>query len=169
MRLREKGSVKKLTECAMFAALALIIFVLESLLPPIVPIPGVKLGLANTVTLAAIYILGNTEAACILLVRIILGNIFTGQAVSFVYGFFGGAACWLSTVFLKKFFNANTIWVLGVVGALFHNAAQLACAVFLLKTISVVYYGAVLAISSCITGTFTGLCAQYAVNKLVEL
>lgn len=169
MRLPERGNadVKSAVRCAMLAAISLAIYVLESCIPPIVPIPGVKMGLANIVTLAAVYIVGAKNALYVLLTRIVLGNIFAGQAVSFVYSLAGGMACWISTVILKRFFTPKTMWALGVSGALFHNAAQLLCAVVMLKSTSVVYYGAALGLASCVTGAFTGLCAQYSV-KLID-
>lgn len=147
----------------------MIIYVLESCIPPVVPIPGIKPGLANIVTLAAVYIVGSKGALCVLLIRITLGSMFTGQAVSFLYSLAGGLACWLVTVSLKRFFAQDTMWALGVIGALCHNAAQLVCAVIMLKTTSIVYYGAALGLAACITGAFTGLCAQYSVQSFVKI
>ena len=67
-----KGT-KRLAVLAMFTAIALTIFVAEAQIPPVVPIPGVKLGLANIVTLIAMALLGRRQAGEILLVRIVLG------------------------------------------------------------------------------------------------
>lgn len=171
MRFRERGNkdVRSVVRCAVLAAISLVIYVLESCIPPVVPIPGIKPGLANIVTLAAVYLVGAKSALSVLLIRITLGNIFTGQAVSFLYSLAGGMACWLATVSLKRFFTRKTMWALGVIGALFHNAAQLACAVIMLKNTSVVWYGAALGLSSCITGAFTGLCAQYALECMMKM
>ncbi len=144
--------------------MALIIFAVESCIPPFVAIPGVRLGLANVVTLGAVYILGPRDAFWILIVRIILGNMLTGQLVSLIYSFAGGILCYIATVGLKRFFEGSTIWALGVIGALCHNIGQIACACFMYRTGSLVYYGAVLCALSCITGTFTGLCAQVMVK-----
>ncbi len=170
MQLREQGSmnIHIVTRCAVFTCLALAVYVIESFIPPVVPIPGIKPGLANIVTLSAIYILGAREAFYVLLARIILGSICTGQAVSFIYSLAGGMACYFSTLVLRNLFGEKTLWALGVTGALFHNAAQLACAVVMLGSTSVVYYGIALGLASCVTGAFTGLCAQYAVNKYTE-
>ena len=76
-----KGT-KRLAVLAMFTAIALTIFVAEAQIPPVVPIPGVKLGLANIVTLIAMALLGRRQAGEILLVRIVLGSVFTGGTVS---------------------------------------------------------------------------------------
>ena len=160
--------IRKITQCAIFASVALIIFALESLIPPIVPVPGFKLGLANVVTLSAVYILGRKEAFWILLVRIILGNMFTGQLMSMMYSLCGGLLCFGVTALFKGFFQNNTIWALGIIGAIFHNIGQTLCAYFLFDSVSLIYYGAVLCITAFATGTFTGLCAQFCINHIKE-
>ena len=154
----------KLTRCALFAAMALIIHVIESFLPPPAPIPGIKLGIANVITLAAIYILGNKEAFFVLIVRIILGNMFSGQVMSLIYSLCGGVFCYIVTVALKRFFKGNTIWFLGVLGAVAHSIGQSLCACVLFSSSAFVYYGALMCLFSCVTGTFTGLCAQFMVK-----
>ncbi len=157
-------NTQKITQSALFASVSLIIFVLESFIPPIVPIPGFKLGLANVVTLSAIYILGRKEAFFILMVRIVLGNLFTGQLMSMFYSLCGGLMCFGITALLKSFFQQNTIWTLGIIGAVFHNIGQTLCAYFLFSSVSLIYYGVILCITAFATGTFTGLCAQYCVK-----
>lgn len=168
MQLPEPDNMKTtvLTRCGLFAAMALIIHIIESYIPPLAPIPGIKIGFANVVTLAAVYLLGNKEAFMILIVRIVLGNIFGGQMMSLIYSLCGGVLCYTVTVLLKNVFSKNTMWALGVIGAVVHSIGQTLCAFLLFGTRSVVYYGIVLCAVSCITGTFTGLCAQAAVNHM---
>ena len=91
------GKVKKLAAAAMLTAAALIIFIIEAQIPPIVPIPGIKLGLSNVVTLTAILMLGKAWGSGVHIVRIFLGTLFTGQAVSFLYSISGGR---------KQFYNS---------------------------------------------------------------
>ena len=157
---------KRLIRCALFSCIALVIFVLEAQIPPPVAIPGIKIGLSNAVTLAALYILGARDTFFILMVRIILGNIFTGQALSLLYSLCGGLLCFGVSVCLKNFFGKNTLWALGVIGSVFHNIGQIICAIFMFNSPSLVYYGIVLCLAGVVTGVFTGLCAQFAVNAL---
>ena len=77
-------SSKRLALCAVLAAVALTIFVAESQIPPVVPMPGVKLGLANIVTLVAMVLLGRRDALAVLVVRLILGAAFTGGFSAFM-------------------------------------------------------------------------------------
>ncbi len=162
-------NVRKLTRCALFASVALIIFIVESHIPPVVPVPGFKLGLANVVTLVALYLLGAKEALLILTVRIILGNMFSGQLMSMMYSFCGGYLCFGITVLLKKYFSGNTIWALAVIGAIFHNIGQTLCAYVFFESTAIFYYGTILCFTAVVTGMFTGLCAQFAIKKFKQL
>ena len=76
---------RKLTTMAVLTVVALTIFIAEAQIP--VPIPGVKLGLSNIITVYAVYALGAGEGALILFARILLGSLFSGQPVSFFYHF----------------------------------------------------------------------------------
>jgi len=161
-----KINLSGLTKSACLAALALVIFSVESCVPVLVAIPGVKLGLANVVTLVSVYILGKKYAFFILLVRILLGNIITGQIMAMIYSFSGGMLCYIVTIALKPYFKGNTIWALGTIGAVFHNIGQLICAYFMLGSGSLLYYGFVLTIAAIVTGSFTGFCAQYVIMRI---
>ena len=70
---------RKLTQMAMLTAIALTIFMIEAQIPAPVPIPGIKLGLANIVTVFAVFAMGPKEAATILFCRIFLGAVFAGN------------------------------------------------------------------------------------------
>ena len=80
---------------ALLTAVALTIFMVELQLPALAPIPGVKLGLANIITVYAMFVLGPRDTACILLVRILLGSIFSGQLMALFYSLAGGLLCYL--------------------------------------------------------------------------
>ena len=84
-------NVKKLTKMAMLLSLALIIFIIESFLPPLAPIPGIKLGLANIITLIAIYYMGRRDAFVILVLRIVLASVYSGGMAGFLYSCCYGA------------------------------------------------------------------------------
>ena len=72
---------RKLTQMAMLTAIALTIFMVEAQIPPLIPVPGVKLGLSNIVTVFAVFAMGPKEASAILFVRIFLGAVFPAISV----------------------------------------------------------------------------------------
>ena len=156
---------KKLTLMALLSAIALTIFVVEAQIPALVPIPGIKLGLANIVTVFAIFTLGSWEAVLILAVRIFLGAVFAGNFSTIFYSLAGGGLAILVTILLKRILTMKQLWVAGALGAVAHSIGQMAMAVLLTGTPGLVIYLPVMILCSILTGTFTGLCAQLTVNR----
>ena len=95
--------VKTMTRMALLSAIALTIFWVEAQIPMPIPVPGVKLGLANVVTVYAVFSLGAWEAGGILLVRVLLGSLFSGQMMSLLYSAVGGVLALLTALGLKRF------------------------------------------------------------------
>ena len=157
--------VKKLTVMAMLCAIALTIFMVEAQIPPLVPMPGVKMGLSNIVTVFAVFALGPGEAAAILFVRIFLGAVFAGNFSTIFYSAAGGACAILVTIGLRKILNKKQLWVAGCIGAIAHSIGQMAMAILLTGTPSLAVYLPIMIVCSIITGIFTGLCAQILVNR----
>ena len=156
---------KKLTVMALLTAIALTIFMVEAQIPPLVPLPGVKLGLSNIVTVFAVFALGSKEAAAILFCRIFLGSIFAGNFSSIFYSAAGGAAAILVTILLRKILTRKQLWVAGVSGAIAHSIGQVGMAMLLTGTPGLIVYLPMLIAISIVTGLFTGLCAQFLVNR----
>lgn len=163
-------NVKRLCRMAVLTALALGIFILELQLPPLFrAVPGIRLGLANIITLYAMFTLGAADTACILTARILLGGIFSGQAVALIYSASGGLLCYFAMLLMRKILTRRQIWVCGVFSAAAHNIGQIAAAIALTRTPALIYYLPVLIAAGCITGAFTGICAQLLVNRLPRI
>lgn len=157
--------VKKLTRMALLTAIALTIFVLEAQIPPLVPLPGVKLGLANIVTVYAVFALGPGEAAAILFARVFLGAVFAGNFSTIFYSAAGGACAILTAIGLRRILRRNQLWVAGCLGAVAHSIGQMAVAVVISGTPSIVVYLPAMIAVGIVTGLFTGLCAQILVDR----
>lgn len=164
----KRFSLRQLTYMAVLTAVALTIFVLESQLPAPFPIPGVKLGLANIVTVYAVFVLGPGPAAMILLARVLLGSLFAGGMTIF-YSLAGGLCCYLAMLVMRKLLTKRQIWVASVFGAMAHNIGQIAMAVAITRTPGVAAYLPVLLVSGILTGLFTGLCAQFLIHRLERI
>lgn len=158
-------SAKKLTELSLLTATALIIFIVELRIPNIVPIPGVKLGLANIITIYAVYHFKASETAMLVMVRIFLGSIFGGNVSALIYSFSGAVLCLLGMLLLRRIIPINYIWLCSIIGAILHNVGQISAAVFVTRTTAVLSYMPILVVSGCIAGLFTGLCAQIIVKR----
>lgn len=87
------NNLKKTIRLSALSAIALTIFIIEIQIPPLVPIPGIKLGLANIITLIILSLYGIKEASAVLFIRIFLGSIFSGQMINLLYRLSGGIFC----------------------------------------------------------------------------
>ncbi len=154
-------SVKRLSQNALFTAVALGIFVLEAQLPPLTPIPGIKLGLANAVTLFALVFLTSKDAFLILLARILLGSLFAAAPSVLLYSLPGGIAALWVEILLLRYNSVKFLWGVSSVGALTHNMIQLLIAALVTRTPAVFAYLPLLGISGIVTGLFTGLSIRY--------
>ena len=156
---------RKLTQMAMLTAIALTIFMIEAQIPALVPVPGIKLGLANIVTVFAVFAMGPKEAASILFVRIFLGAVFAGNFSTILYSGAGGACAILVTIGLRKILTKQQLWVAGALSAIGHSVGQMAMAIAITATPALAVYLPVMIAISIVTGLFTGLCAQFLVNR----
>ena len=164
-----KNPVKRLVFDAILTAVALTIFVIELHIPLSVGIPGVKLGLSNIVTVAAVFVLGPADAAGILFARILLGGIFSGQIMALWYSLAGGLLCYLSMLVTHRAFNESQIWLASVIGAVFHNIGQLLAAAAVTRTFAVFWYFPILMVTGILTGLFTGVAAQFTAKRVAKV
>jgi len=160
---------KKLTVLALLTAVALTIFLAEAQLPPLVPVPGVKLGLANIVTVYAVFALGPGDALLLLCARVFLGAVFSGQMMTLLYSAAGGLLAWASMALLSRLLTRRQLWLCSPVAAVFHNLGQLLAAAAVMRTWAVLAYLPYLLLSGIITGIFTGLCAQLLLARLDKI
>ena len=156
---------KKLTTLSMLTAIALTIFMVEAQIPPLTPIPGIKMGLSNIVTVFTVFAIGPGEAAAVLFVRVFLGAVFAGNFSTIFYSGAGGLCAILVTIVLRKILTKKQLWVAGICGAIAHSIGQMAMAVTLTATPGLLAYLPIMIVASIISGTFTGLCAQFLVNR----
>ena len=158
-------SAKKIARLGLLSAIALTIFMVEAQIPDLVPVPGVKLGLANIVTVFTVFALGAKEGVAVLFVRIFLGAVFAGNFSTIFYSAAGGALAIAATIGLKRILKPTQLWVAGCLGAVAHSVGQMAMAVLLTQTPGLLVYLPVMVAISIFTGCFTGLCAQFLLNR----
>ena len=157
---------KKLCILALLSAVALSIWAAEGLIPPIVPLPGIRLGLANILLLLTLYLYGRRETALVLAVRLVLGAALAGTLMSFLYSLAGGLLAFAVMALLKPRVRETKVWALSAYAAEAHNLGQLLCARLLLGTPGIWWYLPALMLSGILTGLFTGFCARFALPLL---
>ena len=157
--------IRRLTRDAMLMGVALIIFVIEAQIPPLTSIPGVKPGLSNIITVYAVFTLRPLDAVLILLGRVLLGAAFAGGLSALMYSLAGGALCLAAMLPLRRVLSIKQIWAASVVGAMAHNLAQVTVAAAITRTAAMWVQLPLLFVSGVIAGLFTGLCAQFLINR----
>ena len=159
-------NARRITRLALLTAIALTIFLVEAQIPNPIPIYGAKLGLANIVTVYAIFALGPADTLLILLSRIVLGSVFSGQMMTFFYSLAGGLLCFLVMLPLRRVLGLGQVWIGSVIGAAAHNVGQLIAAILIARTPALVVYLPYLLLAGMGAGLFTGLCAQFLIGRL---
>ena len=159
-------NIRRLTELALLASVALIIFVIELRIPNPFPIPGVKLGLANIVTVYAVFRYRPSETAMIVTVRLLLGAMFSGNLSALLYSAAGAVCCLLGMLALRRILPEKQIWLCSVIGAMLHNIGQIAAAVIIMRSFGVIAYLPLLLVTGSLAGMFTGLCAQLILHRI---
>ena len=166
------GPVKgagRITRLALLTAIALTIFLAEAQLPALTAVPGVKLGLANIVTVYAMFALGPGDALLVLSGRVFLGAVFSGQMMTLIYSAAGGFLSWCVLCLLRRLLTGEQIWLASPVAAIFHNLGELLAAAAVLRSWAVMAWLPYLIIAAILAGLFTGVAAQALLRRLSGL
>ena len=123
-------STKKIALCGVLTALAMIFSYIESVIPVPIPVPGIKLGVANIAVITILYVLGVKEAIVINLLRIVLTSLLFGNVNSFLFSISGAALSLTIMIIMKKLDFFSCIGV-SVCGGVMHNIGQIiACLLY---------------------------------------
>lgn len=161
-------TAKEIVLIGILIALALALHVVERLIPiPILPVPGVKLGLANVVTLVALFILPLSKVTLFVLLRTILSSAFGGGLSGFLFSLSGGMLSMLVMYLLARYCaHYLSLPAISVVGALFHNFGQLLVASVVVRTFGILLYLPLLIISAGLTGLIVGFTVLLLLRSL---
>ena len=160
-----KISTKKLTTLAVTVATAMILSFVESQIPAIVPIPGVKLGLANIAIVFALYKLGIWQAGLVSIVRVALSAILFGNSLGFLYSLAGAVFSLAVMILFKRVIKMHTVGV-SIAGGVMHNAAQIAVASIVMETAVIIYYLPWLIISGVFAGIAIGIAGYQLIKRI---
>lgn len=158
---------KKLTLSAILVSVMLVLGYLESLLP-VSPVPGIKLGLSNCVLLIALYWLGPRLSVGLMLGKVLLLGFIMGNPMMIVYSLAGGALSLLVMIPLTASAKVSPVGA-GIAGGVMHNVGQVAVAMLILQTPSLVYYLSLLIPVGGGMGLLTGTVATLLMRHLPPL
>ena len=160
-------SVRRLTRCAVLTALALAISVCEGLVPLsiLIPLPGLRLGLANLVTVYALCRLSGREALGILVARCLLGAVVGGNLTALAFSLTGGLLA-LGTMWVLLRVPGLSLFGVCIAGAAAHNTWQILAAMGVLASPAIAVYLAPLLAASVLTGAVTGAASILLVRRV---
>lgn len=154
---------------SLFVAQSLVLYIVEGMLPVPFIAPGAKLGLANLITVIALYALPKKRDAClILLLRVALSTAFGGGINAFLYSAAGAAFSLASMIVLKRAGRFSLIGV-SAAGGVFHNLGQVIVASLVVENIKIMLYLPVLSVAGVGTGILIGVTASFTLAHLRKL
>ncbi|MBO5327734.1 MAG: Gx transporter family protein [Clostridia bacterium] len=158
---------KKITAMAAFTALALVTFLIENLFPPLMGIPGAKMGLANIFSFAALIVYGPIEAFIVVALRTFLGALFAGNFSALLYSFTGGVISMaISCLLLYAVHPKISVLAVSVFSAVAHNVTQNAVYALITSTLNVFALLPYLCIMGVASGAIIGVCITVIVKKV---
>ena len=163
---------KKLTLCGLLTALAVVLSLVERLFPldAVVPVPGVKLGLANVVTLFALTRVSARDALAVVVCRVAISSLLMGSVTAFLFSLFGGL---LSLIVMWALLRAEgtfcSLLGVSVAGAAAHNIGQVIAAIIWMQTGAVVAYLPLLLVMSVPLGLVTGLTFAIVLSHMKKI
>ena len=146
----------------------MILSFIESLIPPLAMVPGVKIGLANIVTVFLLYTLGIRAAGAVSLIRVLLSALLFGNVQSLIFALSGAILSFVVMIVAKHLLPFGTVGV-SVLGAIAHNAGQIIAAVIVMQTVGVAYYFIPLVISGTLGGVLVGIVAAVITKRLQKI
>ncbi|MBO4563171.1 MAG: Gx transporter family protein [Clostridia bacterium] len=160
-----KTSTKKLTLLGISVAAAMVLSYIETFIPVSVAVPGIKLGLANLVTVFLIYKLDWKSAAAVAAIRVLLTALLFGNAASLAYSAAGAVLSLLVMALIKSTCRFSPVGM-SAAGAVAHNAGQIIMAVILMGVGEIAYWFPMLVLSGTVTGLATGAVGAILISKI---
>lgn len=161
------SKLKQMIYLAVMTAVAIVLHFVEGMFPLPIAVPGIKLGLANVVSLIALYLFGPVQALSILLLRVLMTSFLYAGFSSLLISMTGGILSILAMTMIWRLREKGfSIISASVLGGVFHNVGQMLAAAVVLRTTAVFAYIPVLLLSGLATGVATGVLAGILVPRL---
>lgn len=158
--------VQRIALCGLLTALMLVLGYVESRIPVIPGIPGIKLGLSNAVLLYAVYFLPPSLTVGLMLVKVVLSGLLSGALFpTMAFSLAGGILSVCGMLLAQRFGKFGVVGV-SVIGAFLHNVGQVLVALWLVQNMNILYYMAILTLAAIGTGILTGTVAGLVMRAL---
>lgn len=168
--MRSNISAKRIAHLSALLAISLVLSVVESMLGTLLPlpVPGVKLGLANIVSMFLLSYFSLKSALTVGILRTFLASLFTGGFGMFLYSAPGAVISILAMYAVMRFLKPFTIAGVSMLGACVHNMAQVCVAVLVTGEIHLFYYAFILLMVGAVSGTITGIVSSVSFGRAAK-
>ena len=163
--MMKRKQIQRMVLCALLTALMLVLGYIENLLPLPGAMPGVKLGLANSVLIYGLYMLGAPTSFLLMILKALLSALLFGGVSTLPFSLAGGTLSLLGMILCKKIKDVSPMGI-SAVGGMLHNVGQVMVSMLLLKTTGLLGYMAILMGVGLGTGLVTGLVANLTMKHL---
>lgn len=169
-RMRKKRfDTRRVAVCGLLLSMMLVLGWVEHLIPINIGIPGIKLGLSNSVLIFAVYMLDVPTSYVLMVLKVLLSCAFLGTPASvLLYGFAGGLLSITGMVLLSRVKGMHPVTV-SMVGGVLHNVGQVAVYMIVMQTMGLMYYMAVLMLVGLGFGLLTGICANLVMKHMKHM
>lgn len=163
-------AARRVTNLALLVSIGLVLSIIESAFPPLLPLPGARLGLANIATVMALYLFGPWMALEVTIIRCLIGGLLRGSVVGLVLSLSAGVVSTLVMIILFLAFRRYLSVVgVSVAGAVVHNMTQLAAAYLFVQQTALFVYAPYLLLIAVPTGLFVGFASRRVIESLQGL
>lgn len=170
INLRNISEIKKIVLLAILASQSIVLSIIEWMVPIPVGIPGIKLGLANVITIILLFYYNLSSVLIVVLLKCMITSLFMGNPVLFVFSISGGIfstlVMWIMIRNMQKWFSLAGI---SMAGAICHNSAQMAAACLIMNDTALLTYLPVLMVTGIVSGCFTGYCSMFLLRVVKKL
>ena len=164
---KNRENLEKMMLVILIGALAIVLGIIESMIPIKLPIPGMKLGLANIMIVIGLYYLDVKDMFFVIMLKTFLTTLLLGTFSMFAYGFVGALLSYICMVSAFKVLKEKISWI-SMIGGVMHNIGQIIVAMILIKTKAIAYYMMFLLPIGLLTGVVIGLVAKLVMSRLNE-
>lgn len=159
--MRDTGRIARM---GMLTSLSLLLSYVESLLPSFFTVPGIKLGLANTAVVFALYTLPLQDVLLVSIMRVVISSLLFGNVLSLVYSFSGALLSLVVMALMKR--TGMSVQAVSITGGIVHNTAQLLVAAAVVRSTALGYYLPFLLLSGAVTGFAIGEAASLVLTRM---
>ncbi|MBQ7849777.1 MAG: Gx transporter family protein [Clostridia bacterium] len=166
---KKRFDTRRVAVCGLLLSMMLVLGWVEHLLPINIGIPGIKLGLSNSVLIFAVYMLDVPTTYVLMVLKVILSSAFLGTPASvMIYGLAGGLLSVTGMVLLRRVKGIHPVTV-SMIGGVLHNVGQVAVHMLVMQTLGLLYYMAWLMLAGLGFGCLTGICANLVMKHLKHM